>query len=101
MSPGGNITMRRFTAAAVAPGLIGAASNVTVSVAITSGGLVVGDTVLVTPRAAVAAGVTVYGIVIDATHIGLVFCNGTAGGVTPASATYDILVGLNTGALST
>jgi len=97
---GGNFTARRFTAAAVAPGLIGANSSVTVSVAITSGGLVVGDTVLVTPRALVAAGVIVYGIIIDATHIGLVFVNPSAAGVTPASATYDIIVGLNTGALS-
>ena len=96
----GNFAARRFTAAAVAPGLIGANATTTVSVAVTSGGLVVGDTVLVTPRALIAVGVTVYGIIIDATHIGLVFVNASAAGVTPASATYDILVGLNTGSLS-
>lgn len=97
----GTVSRRRFTATGVAPGAVGAAANVTVSVAVVSGGLALGDTVTVTPRAAVAAGVTVYGIIIDATHIGLVFCNGSAGAVTPASATYDIAVDLPTGSLST
>lgn len=92
MYVGGNAVARRFAFAAVAPGAVGAAGQVTVSVAVASGGLVVNSTVLVSPRGVIGTCVNVYAYVLDATHVNLVFTNGSAAGVTPASATYDVTV---------
>jgi hypothetical protein len=97
----GNATVRRYSFAAVAPGAVGAAGDVLVSEVVASGGLVVGSPCVVSPRAVIGTCVTVYAYVIDATHIGLVFVNGSAAGVTPAAATYDVIVFTPTGALST
>lgn len=97
----GSVTGRRFQVTDLVIASIGAVTSLAVSVAITSGGLVLGDMIVVTPRAALTNGIVCYGIVIDATHFGIVFVNASAGAIDPADTfDFDVLVFTPTGSLS-
>jgi hypothetical protein len=97
-----SVTGRRFQVTDLVVASVGAVTTLAVSVAITSGGLVLGDAVIVTPRSALTNGIAIYGHVVDATHFAIDFVNASAGAIDPADTfDFDVFILTNTGALST
>lgn len=74
---------------------VGAVTTLVVSVSVPGQQFAAGDGVQVTPRVATGLtnGIGIYGVVIDATHIGIAFVNGSAGAIDPADTfDFDIYV---------
>lgn len=74
---------------------IGAVTTLVVSVSVPGQQFAAGDGVQVTPRVATGLtnGIGIYGVVIDATHIGIAFVNASAGAIDPADTfDFDIYV---------
>jgi|WetSurMetagenome_2_1015567.scaffolds.fasta_scaffold177595_2 hypothetical protein len=81
-------------------GNITAVLSLLVSVSVPGQQFAAGDGVQVTLRSATAMtnGITFYGVVVDATHIGIVFVNASAGAIDPADTfDFDIYVTKKTG----
>jgi hypothetical protein len=93
---------QRFTVENLVIASIAAVTTLVVSVAVPTGsGLSAGDGVQVTPRVATGLtnGIAVYGVIIDATHIGIAFVNASAGAIDPADTfDFDVYVTKKTGA---
>lgn len=91
---------QRFTVENLVIASIGAVTTLVVSVTVAGAGLQAGDGVQVTPRVATGLtnGIAVYGVIIDATHIGIAFVNASAGAIDPADTfDFDIYVTKKTG----
>lgn len=91
---------QRFTVENLVIGNITAVTTLVVSVLVAGAGLQAGDGVQVTPRVAAGLtnGIAVYGVIIDATHIGIAFVNASAGAIDPADTfDFDIYVTKKTG----
>lgn len=88
-------SVQRYTVENLVIGNMLAVTSLLVSVTVAGQQLSAGDGVQVTLRSATAMtnGIVFYGIVIDATHIGIVFVNASAGAIDPADTfDFDIYV---------
>lgn len=94
-------SVQRYTVENLVIASIGAVTSLLVSVTLPTGsGLAAGDGVQVTPRVATGLtnGIAVYGVVVDSTHIGIVFVNASAGAIDPADTfDFDVYVTKKTG----
>ena len=91
---------QRFTVENLVIASIDAVTTLVVSVVVAGAGLQAGDGVQVTVRSAtgITNGIAIYGVIIDATHIGIAFVNASAGAINPADTfDFDIYVTKKTG----
>lgn len=87
--------VQRVTVENLVIGNITAVTSLLVSVTVAGQQFAAGDGVQVTLRSATAMtnGIAFYGVVVDATHIGIVFVNASAGAIDPADTfDFDIYV---------
>jgi hypothetical protein len=83
---------------------ITAVTTLVKTITVPGASFVAGDAVLVTPRVATGLtnGISIYGVVIAATQIGIAFVNASAGAIDPADTfDFDVYVLGNTGNLQT
>lgn len=99
---GGDTVSKRYTVDNLAVGDVPHSTTELHSVTIASGPLPAGADVLVTPRdpTGLPNGCAVYGVVIDATHVGIAIVNATGGTLSVGTPDFNVRVFQPTGALS-